>query len=66
MLSPEERLKLIPTLPDSAIVSIAVAAMHDDVSEKTVRRRYPLIKISDRRYGVRVGYLRHREIKSVA
>jgi hypothetical protein len=60
MLSPEERLKLIPNLPDSAVVSIAVAALHDDVSEKTIRRSYPLIKISERRYGVRVGYLRHR------
>jgi hypothetical protein len=60
MLSPEERLKLIPNLPDSAVVSVAVAARHDDVSEKTVRRNYPLIKISERRCGVLVGYLRHR------
>jgi hypothetical protein len=60
MLSPEERLKLIPRLPDSAVVSVAVAALHDDVSEKTIRRSYPLIKISERRYGVSVGYLRHR------
>ncbi|HEY8336708.1 MAG TPA: hypothetical protein VIQ05_23190 [Tardiphaga sp.] len=58
MLSPQERLKLIPNLPDSAVVSIAVAALHDDVSEKTVRRNYPLVKLSERRYGVRVGYLR--------
>jgi hypothetical protein len=41
-------------------VSTAVAAMHDNVSERTVRRSYPLIKLSDRRYGVTVGYLRHR------
>ena len=60
MLSPQERLKLFPTLPDSAIVSIAVAALHDDVSQKTIRRSYPLIKISEGRYGVRVSYLRHR------
>jgi hypothetical protein len=60
MLSPEERLKLIPNLPDSAVVAVAVAALHDDVSEKTIRRSYPLIKISERRYGVRVGYLRSR------
>jgi hypothetical protein len=64
MLSPEERLKLIPNLPDSAVVSVAVAALHDDVSEKTVRRSYPLIKISERRRGVLVGYLRHRGVPS--
>lgn len=66
MLSPQERLKLIPELPDSAFVSIAVAALHDDVSEKTVRRNYPLVKISDGRYGVRVGYLRHRGAAAAA
>jgi hypothetical protein len=38
MITPQERLKLIHTLPDSAIVSIAVAALHDGISEKTVRR----------------------------
>lgn len=59
-MSAEERLKLIHTLPDSAYVSVAVAALHDGVGEKTIRRNYPLIKISERRYGVSVGYLRHR------
>jgi hypothetical protein len=60
-MSAEERLKLIHTLPDSAYVSVAVAALHDGVGEKTIRRNYPLIKISERRYGVSVGYLRHRD-----
>jgi hypothetical protein len=59
-MPPEERVKLIHNLPDSAFVSIAVAALHDGVGEKTVRRNYPLIKISEKRYGVSVGYLRHR------
>ena len=59
-MSAEERLKLIHTLPDSAYVSVAVAALHDGVGEKTIRRNYPLIKISERRCGVSVGYLRHR------
>jgi hypothetical protein len=59
-MSAAERLKLIHTLPDSAYVSVAVAALHDGVGEKTIRRNYPLIKISERRYGVSVGYLRHR------
>jgi len=59
-MSAEERLKLIHTLPDSAYVSVAVAALHDGVGEKTIRRNYPLTKISERRYAVSVGYLRHR------
>jgi hypothetical protein len=61
-----ERLKAISTLPDSAVVSVEVAALHDGVGEKTVRRNYPLIKISERRYGVSVGYLRHRGQKPAA
>ena len=63
-MSAQERLKLIHTLPDSAYVSVAVAALHDGVGEKTIRRNYPLIKISERRYGVSVGYLRHRGASS--
>jgi hypothetical protein len=58
-----ERLKAIPTLPDSAVVSVATAALHYGVGEKTVRRNYPLIRLSEGRYGVSVGYLRHRDAK---
>ena len=50
----------IKDLPDSAYVSVAVAAEHDGVSVKTIRRNYPLKKLSPRRYGVSVGDLRHR------
>jgi hypothetical protein len=57
----EEILKQFADLPDSAVVPTSVAAKHDHVSERTVRRRYPLIQLSERRYGVAVGYLRHRE-----
>jgi hypothetical protein len=60
MTSTDERLKNFNDLPDTAVVSIAVAALHDSVSPKTVRRNYPLVQLSTRRYGVRVGYLRHR------
>jgi len=56
----DEILKRFSDLPDSAVVPPAVAAKHDNVSERTVRRTYPLIKLSERRLGVRVGYLRHR------
>jgi hypothetical protein len=66
MSPPEDVLKRFPDLPDSAVVSTAVAAMHDNVSERTVRRNYPLIQLSERRYGVSVGYLRHREAQTSA
>jgi hypothetical protein len=49
-------LKQFADLPDSAVVPTAVAAKHDHISERTVRRTYPLIKLSERRYGVSVGY----------
>jgi hypothetical protein len=66
-LSPlDEILKRFADLPDSAVVPTAVAAMHDNVSERTVRRNYPLIKLSERRFGVSVGYLRHREAQTAA
>jgi hypothetical protein len=56
----KEILKEIADLPDSAVVPVSVAAKHDHVSERTVRRRYPLVQLTERRYGVSVGYLRHR------
>jgi hypothetical protein len=62
----DDILKRFSDLPDSAVVPTAVAAMHDHVSERTVRRNYPLIKLSDRRYGVSVGYLRHRNAQTAA
>jgi hypothetical protein len=60
----DDILKRFADLPDSAVVPTAVAAMHDNVSERTVRRNYPLIKLSERRFGVTVGYLRHREAQT--
>jgi hypothetical protein len=53
-------LSRIDSLPDSAIVPISVVAEHDNVSEKTVRRYYPLVRLTERISGVRVSYLRHR------
>jgi hypothetical protein len=54
-------LKRIPHLPDTAIVPVAVAAEHDSVSARTVRRTYPLVQVSPGRKGVSVGYLRNRQ-----
>jgi hypothetical protein len=57
----ETVLKSIPGLPDTAVVPVAVAAKHDSVSDRTVRRTYPLIQVSPGRKGVSVRYLRTRE-----
>jgi hypothetical protein len=60
------RLKMIPALPDTAIISVRTAAVHDDVSERTVRDTYPLVQVSPGRHGVTVGYLRGRTAKPAA
>jgi len=62
-MSPDQirqKLKDIDSLPDSAVVPVAVAAKHDDVSERTIRRTYPLVQLSERRKGVPVSFLRRR------
>jgi hypothetical protein len=56
-------LARIPTLPDSAVVPIAVAAAHDNVCPHTVRRNYPRVQLTRANYGVRVGDLRNRNRK---
>jgi hypothetical protein len=47
-------------LPGTAVVPVAVAAAHDGVSVKTVRRHYELVTISPRRLGVTVAFLRDK------
>jgi len=45
-MSPTEKiLRDFDKLPDSAVVPTKVAALHDHVSERTVRRNYPLIRL---------------------
>jgi hypothetical protein len=56
----------LDSLPDSALIPIPVVARHDHVSTKTIRRNYPLVKITERISGVRLGYLRHRGEKPAA
>jgi hypothetical protein len=66
-MSPEviqKKLREAEHKPDSAIVSVPVAAAHEDVSERTIRRRYPLIRTGLRGVGVRLGYLRHRQAQT--
>jgi hypothetical protein len=63
-MSPErvaEILSRIASMPGSAVVPVAVAAAHDNVSPKTVRRHYELVPISPRRLGVTVDFLRSRK-----
>jgi hypothetical protein len=57
----EEILKRLAQLPDSARVPLAVAAVHEGVSEKTIRRRYPLERVGDRKLTVLLGILRQRK-----
>jgi hypothetical protein len=53
-------LSRLDSLPESAIIPIPVVAEHDNVSQSTVRRRYPIVRISERISGVPVGFLRRR------
>jgi hypothetical protein len=46
-------LENIDRLPPSAIVPVPVAAAHKGLSEKSIRRLYPLTPVSDCRVGVR-------------
>lgn len=45
-------LEIFEHLPPTAVLPVAVAAAHQGVSEKTIRRNYTLIPVSDRRKGV--------------
>lgn len=67
-LSPlyEQILKNIPLMPDTAVIPVPVAALHEGVSRRTIKRTYPRVKLSEHREGVPLGYLRRkREIATV-
>ena len=53
-------LKNIPIMPDTAAIPVPVAALHEGVSRRTIKRTYPLVKLSEHREGVLLGYLRHK------
>jgi hypothetical protein len=53
-------LSRLDSLPDSALVPIPVVAEHDCVSQSTVKRRYPVVRISERICGVPMSFLRRR------
>jgi len=54
-------LETLSSLPDTAKVPLPVAAMHEGVSVRTIRRHYPLVKLSEHREGVLLGYLRRKQ-----
>jgi len=52
-------LESFDRLPDDAVLTTRdVALIHPGISERTIRRQYPTIRLSPRRLGVRVGDLR--------
>jgi hypothetical protein len=61
-LSPHYRqiLQNIPLMPDTAAIPVPVAALHEGVSRRTIKRTYPLVKLSEHREGVLLGYLRRK------
>ena len=67
-LSPlyEQILKNIPLMPDTAVIPVPVAALHEGVSRRTIKRTYPRVKLSDHREGVLLGYLRRKREQAEA
>jgi hypothetical protein len=61
-LSPhyQQILKNMPLLPDTAAIPVPVAVLHEGVSRRTIKRTYPLVKLSEHREGVLLGYLRRK------
>jgi hypothetical protein len=46
-------LRIFDDLPPTAVVPVVVAAAVRGVSDKTIRRNFPLVLVSKRRVGVR-------------
>jgi hypothetical protein len=61
-LSPhyQKFLEQLDVLPDTAAVPLPVAALHEGVSVKTIKRNYPRVKLTERREGVLLGFLRRK------
>ena len=53
-----EILQRFDELPDDAVVPTRLVAFLHSVSERTVRREYPSVRLTPNRTGVRVGDLR--------
>jgi hypothetical protein len=61
-MKPEDKLaeliRRFDSLPDDAVVPTPVTAAVHGVSERTVRRTYPSVRLSPGRKGQRVGTIR--------
>jgi hypothetical protein len=53
-----DRIKYFDDLPDDAVVPRRITAALLGISERTVRRLYPTVRLSPRRRGNRVGDIR--------
>ena len=53
-------LKIYETLPNRAVIPVPVAAAVCGVSDKTIRRNYTLLQVSDGRVGVLKEHLESR------
>jgi hypothetical protein len=52
-------LRRFDSLSDDAVVPVGAAAVLHGVSDKTIAKNYPTVRLSAKRIGVRVGDLRH-------
>jgi hypothetical protein len=59
-------LENIDRLPDTAKIPLPVAELIAGVSRRTIKRNYPLVKLSEHREGVPLGYLRYRSKEATA
>jgi hypothetical protein len=61
-LSPQYQqiIEQLDKLPNTAVIPVPVAAIHDGTSRRTIKRTYPLVKISEHREGVLLGFLRRK------
>jgi hypothetical protein len=54
-------LENIDRLPDTAKIPLPVAELIAGVSRRTIKRTFPLVRLSDHREGVLLGYLRRKQ-----
>ena len=59
-------LENIPIMPDTAKIPVPVASILEGVSPDEIRKRYPTVKIGQRREAVLLGHLRGRPEKSIS
>jgi hypothetical protein len=53
-------LEAVPHLPDDAVIPIPAVALLVGSCERTIKDTFPLVQISTKRQGVKLGYIRNR------